>query len=532
MQIIPCKITQYYIMKDYYLFCFLLLCGQLVSAQTYDLAIAVGNPQAATYLEQGNVIRIGNAYHVATQTIRYDDPYWNWGARIVNHSTNDITSSLNPRLRCRMKIGGLNYIHLDTVFMSVLDTLRGGDSIGLVLHKQLHLDKTAILRRTHFQNPTRCQVQYWIEHDGVESDYSNDTIHYEFIIEPLTNITYPSWSASWRHVSQYLSKARLSPLDGKVQAVATYFPDRRDILGVELGSLYYFPASMHDSLMIDSIDFRYYVDSSYVGDANQEFFVKVSTFEDGNGTGLLDGKIQAEELTLYNILVDSVTGIGTQVSRGAFGLKTIDGADFSDINTQAPPTIFPNGTFCFVSIHIEPSLRRSVSYTLNPSNSLLFGMDSVNYVLNREISSSERPFSAATCLLRDTLYQLTTHSLDKGYWVPSIGLHLGFHAHYMALSTEEKPPATTFNAQLFPNPTSAQLQVRLSANTLPLEVPLQYIITDATGRVLYYTTDYANVSKSPNHRRAVLARRRVLLASKEWAARKVPKPLSSNNSPY
>ncbi len=476
-------------MKKIYPYLLFLLFGTVASAQTYDLAIAVGDPNAATYLEQGDVIRIGYDYHIAIPTIPNDPFKWSWGARVVNYSANDMTSSLNPRLHCQVKANGASWGIRDSVFLSSTDTLVGQDRTGVILAKSLSYYMLGHLYPNDILAPKTYRVSYWVEHDGIETDYSNDTVHYELVMEGAyynTGLTSP---LPFFYVSQYLSKARTSPVDGKVQALTSFFPAETNLEAIEVGSLYYFPDALNDSLKIDSIDFRYYVDPSFTGDTTQWVLASVYSFQDGVNGGLADGQVEPSELVLHNILLDSITGVGTRVVPGQYGLKTL--RNFVNASTGGTQSIISYGDFCLLTIWLQPSLLSSlttVPATLLPSNSLSFGMDSINYALNRHQSSSQNPFFTSVIFLQDTTGSRIIKSLDNGHLVPSIGLHIHYRKHYLALAMEEKLPTTTFEVQLFPNPTSAQLQVRLSANTLPLEAPLQYIITDATGRVLYYTT--------------------------------------------
>lgn len=470
------------------LYTLLLVCGSSLCFAQCDLAIATPDSNGATHLEQGAFFRMGNNRYSSPPNFTTGNPMSWWGARVVNLGNQLVTNLEQPLLRCRISYYDSTamlrqVIHRDSILMGAQDTLAVGDSIGVVFKALFDRDDiAAILYRPNYSQQERVLlVEHWIESQLVDVDPSNDTLQYELTMKKRTRnfISSPTFSSAYNN---YVSKAECSPVDGRVQAVAAYLPDATNLQLFECGALFYFESHGFDSMTVDSIDFRYYLDSSFVGDSVQNLYFMVYEFQDyPNPTG----RIQGSSLTMTSLGVVTLRGLGTTIAPGTYNLATCTNmVDAATGGTAPPLAIF--GNYCYISVAIAPYYTADSTnpfIPVHPTTTPMFGMDRVNYGLNMHESAENTPFAACHWLEVDSFSRRRGDHVGAVDLIPALGVFYQQPQYYIA--NKQLPSKTSFQVQLFPNPTTDYLQVQLLM-TRPLQAPLQYVVTDATGRVVYY----------------------------------------------
>lgn len=474
----------------------LVLTWQGAKAQTYDLAIAAPNPNGSTLLEKGDVFRIGQNACFSYPNVMI--PIWlpraeYWGARVVNKGNQMITSVDNPVLKSKISyydslLMTRITVHQDSILIGLQDTLFVNDSIG-VLFKDIFTDSDK--RRVYYVNnwypygqDCTFLVEHWIEGDFTDANSFNDSISYEFILKNQDRILSSGHNYSSYYTS-YVSKANSSPVDGRVQAVTAFLPNKDSLKSFECGSLYYFESSSLDSMTIDSIDFRYYLDSSFAGDTNQfvYFFVYDLSLNTNN-----TNSVSAYHMTMTAVGLVELKGLGTTIAKGAYHLATcttiVDAATGGN-----PPPIGRYGDFSCITVAVTPYYTQphSPATLVNKENTPMIGMDRVNYALNLKESTALFPFSACYWIEIDSnnTFQEGNHLLEMDL-VPAIGVYYREPLHYIATNKITASTLPSFQVKLFPNPTSDYLQLQIEENANSLEKPMEYFITNVAGQVLYY----------------------------------------------
>ncbi len=450
-------------------------------APSYDLAIGEPDTTASDWWKRGDFIRMGgNRYsgvwnysmlHGAAST------GWSWGAKVVNRGAQDIPPSLHPRLICRVdERNAFTGTVVQNVFSDTIvsmDTIVADDWNGIVLEKDLMLaDLDFLMPSYNIYNKTYT-AYYWVEHDGTDGSTWRDTVQHSF------EVAYPPhWSTS--HYG-YVSKAEKSPNDGRVQAHwFMHLSDTTRYRSVEYGSVYYFSEhhSYHSfcSFYIDSVDWRYYVPYFYSGDSSLVLSLKIYEYNDSPTGSLSDGEIQATELS--EVGMDTLRVEIKPYQQGGYQLATFIRP--VDVATGQRMQVLNRNTFYYISITVEPGATGGGA-DFDYSGLLWSGVDLNNYAMNRAKSTSALPFSACTVGIKDTSDAWQRYfSCTRDNYVPSIGIYFSEKC-YSLVSKQENTFANPL--VLFPNPVTEQLLVQ---TTLEQPMPVEYIVTDALGRVVYH----------------------------------------------
>lgn len=438
-------------------------------APEYDMAIGQPDGGAPTYFSVGNIIRMGHNNYIPQVNIYANDlSEWYWGAKIINNGWKDMTLADAPMLVTRVDFtdpltgNTTPGVYRDTMMMPGTDTIFSNDKNGIALVEQMN-----DIAFTNIYGEGRYDVVYWVEHSNQDGNPANDTIEHSF------NVTREGGSNS-----HYLSKARLANADGRVFAGSQIFPGGSPHSAFEYGSLYYFPRGASDSISIDSVDFRYYVPNNFSGAATQTLFCNIYSFVDGSNGGAANGFITGDELTQIGIAPVSLTGLGSTVANGDYGLAVIDG--FVDAATGGPMAAFADGGFYYVSILTQPSLTGGVA-TFQFNDVPIHGVDRLNYAMNIGTTSTTVPFAPSTLKVVDPAGSESWFAGFTGFdEVPSLGLHLG-SSRILSTSTPVNP-ITEAQMNLYPNPTNDILNISVAFGE---REDAQYIITDVSGRVVY-----------------------------------------------
>jgi len=440
-------------------------------APDYDIAIARPNPNSSILAERGDYVKIGNNRYVACfNLLAYDIDQWLFGLRAVNHGVKDLLPSDSARIMLEIRyddhfIGVSPPIYLDTIWFDS-DTLQGGG-----LNSHFKTDNIKNINFIFIYGAGDYIAKYWVEHKHADAFSDNDTVTHRFM------------NTEYVPLYNYTSKARLDPVDEKVQATSAFFPTADSIIGSEYGAMFYFPRGFLDNIRIDSIDFRYYVPEGYVGDSMVLLFVNIYRFIDGGwSTALVDGNLDSSwnELRYHGIILDTLTGVGTSHLPGTYGLETINGSSFIDVATGGSMLPFSDNGYYIVSIEQNTYYLGAGQSLIDSATSIWMGMDDYNYAMNRALTSPSNVISHSSVYsTMDTLGQKTwSWEVDGLNKIPSIGIHIGgAQIAHGTKGFQEK----SIQMSIHPNPSSDILNIKAS-----LEEPtdVQYIITDATGRVV------------------------------------------------
>lgn len=438
-------------------------------APEYDIAIGLPDADGATYYSVGNVVRSGNnAYNPIVNIDPSNLSEWLWGAKVVNNGWRSILPSASPRVMCSIDFeDGLTGVVTPGVY---LDTIVGGGTDSIVAGDRDGVGLVDYLRDLDFimgNGAGRYNVTCWVAHDNADGTADNDTIRYSFVItdDQATG-------------SHYISKARVGNADGRVFAGARIFPGGSPHSAFEYGSVFYFPKGATDSIMIDSVDFRYYVPAGFSGAATQTSFVNIYSYVDGSNGGAANGFVSGEELTQVGIGTMTINGLGTTVANGDYGLAVA--TTIVDASTGAPMGALTDGGFYYISVLTQPSLTGGVA-TFEFDDVPIHGVDRLNYAMNLGTTSSASPVGVSTMQVVDAAGTSNWYAGFTGFdEVPSIGIHLGSSALITGNAAVIEAENATLN--VYPNPTSEQLNVDV---TFDAPIDVKYIMTDVSGRVVY-----------------------------------------------
>lgn len=439
-------------------------------APEYDLAIGLPNRNGSTYFKTGDMIRVGGNYYNPLMNL---DPNnlgdWSWGAKVINKGWKTIVPADAPRIKCSIDFmdastGAVTTgVYLDTIMGGATDSIIGNDKDGIALVDYLR-DIDFIMNN----GAGRYTVTYWVEHDQTDASAQNDSVQHTFVITDDVGGTQ----------SHYLSKARLSSSDGRVYARSSIFPGSAPHTAFEYGSVFYFPRGATDSIRIDSVDFRYYVPSNFSGNATQTLYANVYHYVDGSNGGAANGALVGDELTQVGVASITLNGLGTTLGKGSYHLATF--TNFVDASAGTAMQPLTDGGFYYISILNQPSLAGGVN-TFEYNDVVIHGVDRLNYAMN--IGTRSSSFPIAPCSMRRIDATGVEHWFSgfTGFdEVPAIGVFLSkksINSSTVALQEE----AT--NLQLYPNPASSQLTIRVEVKETS---DVQYIMTDVSGRVVYW----------------------------------------------
>lgn len=449
-------------------------------APEYNMEIGVADANGPTYFSVGNIIRMGGEFVESYWNIDYNNPVgWSWGAKVVNKGYRDIPPSANPRLICRVDAVDLGTgirtigVYRDTIIST--DSILSNSPNGTAIETDMTAADLNFIRQQTRGTRVSYEVAYWVEHDNVDGGTENDTIEYNFVIEHNTPDPVTS-----RFEKDYTSKARYSNADGRVFARTSIFPGGSPHSSFEYGSVFYFPRGATDGVTIDSIDFRYRLANGFTGAANQTILANVYRYQDGTNGGTANGFIVGEELTLVGINTAALTGLGTAagIPAGDYGLATFPAP--VDASTGAPMGALVDGGFYYISIQVNPSLTGGAA-TFGVNDVPLHGVDNLNYAMNIGKTTTTAPFAASTMRVIDAAGTENWYAGFTGFdETPSIGV---FFSSGAPVTVNNLPNTLEGQLSLYPNPATEVLQVEVQ---LENTADVQYIITDVSGRVVYY----------------------------------------------
>lgn len=461
------------------------------SAPEFDIAIGEADINGSAFGNIGDIVRMGggNAYiplsKIVGVTPTNDETVnWAWGAKVINRGYGNLLPNSGARLICQVDHVDLNTavtttgVYYDTIDIGSTDTLFGNDLNGLPFTEEL----TNLDFIKNLPNPAgQYEVTYWAEHSGIDGTSDNDTIRHSFVVSEAPLVS----GGGGRTGSYYYSKAAQGS-DGRPFRGGSIFPGGGPHSSFEYGSVYYFPDGATDSVMIDSVDFRYYLRNAFSGAANQTVYVNVYEFEDGTGGGAANGFPSGEELTLVGLGVINLTGLGTATSpAGDYGLGTAPFIVDAVTGTLMRPGDLKDGAFYYVSVQVSPTLGGGIS-TFEANDVPTHAVHRLNYAMNMGLGTSAEPYAPSTMQVIDPAGNSSWFAGFTGFdEVPSIALYLSSYSP--PLSTPSLPQQEGVQLSVFPNPTSDQLNIEWSREGTPTSV--QYVVTDATGRVVYWHTN-------------------------------------------
>jgi hypothetical protein len=447
------------------------------AAPAYD--IALGGPEAGSNLlvGSGDNVKVGGLpYNPVNNIVHANDlREWFWGSKAINSGYQDLVPSDSAAVYINIDftdaVTGTTTpsVYMDTMYF---DTLSGGDVSG-----QTQIDYLNDISFINTYGVGAYDVTYWVAHKNTDGNATNDTARHVFNV---TGTNAP--------LANYMSKARLSNNDGGVFASRSIFPSGGPFTSWQYGSVFYFPRGASDTVTIDSMSFRYRLTNGFSGAATQTLFCNV--FEMDASTGTLN---DAALLTQIGLATIPLTGLGTTVATGDYGLTTVSG--FVDATTGAAMGALKDNGFYYISIETNPGLTGGGTFESNDVP--WYGADENNFYLNAAMTTADSVNNPSSLNVVDAA------GTSDWFWtgfgadlVPSIGLFLGVKpVNPVSVSTVYAPEGATFS--LYPNPATDVLNFNFDADEA---TDVMYILTDMTGRVLDMTQskNVTNDAKSIN----------------------------------
>lgn len=428
-------------------------------APNYDIAIGKST-HVNTILGRGDIVRIGGHQYFPLSNVDPTDlKQWFWGSKLLNFGGKTLYPSDNPKMYVSIDFhengtGTLvPNVYSDTM---TIDTLKVGNYDGIIAIEYLK-DINFILNN----GAGEYRVKYWVGHDHLDASTANDTVYHSFTITGKD--------------ASYLSNAGLSTNDNRVAYSRRYFPGRGNYTLFEWGSTYYFPKGSTNNITIDSIDFRYFIPSSYIGPDSQTLFINIYTVNDGSGATPADGYIRSDELTLVGQSFVPLPNL-TAMASNQYGVGTA--TQFFEPNGTPLGKLDDNGMY-YITIQQTPASGGGSSFNYHTGISL--AGEYQNYTLNRTMGVPSSFVSYPSRITQTEVGQ-NERSYGWGYGldnVPSIGLYFTPDSTATAVPRMSDNDHSALNVS--PNPTSKDITV-----TIDLDVPtdVQYTLTDAMGRVL------------------------------------------------
>lgn len=426
-----------------------------------DYDIAIGNSRTVnTILDRGDIVRIGGHQYFPLSNVDPTDlKQWFWGAKLINFGVKTLYPSDNARMYVSIDFyeNGTGTL-IPNVYSDTMniDTLEAGNYSGVI--------KIEYLKNVDFilnNGAGEYRVKYWVDHNHLDASSDNDTARHSFTITDKNE--------------SYLSKAGLYSRDNRVDYSRRYFPGRGNYTLFEWGSTYYFPKGSTNNIIIDSIDFRYFIPSSYVGPDSQTLFVNIYLVNDGSGSTSADGYLSTDELTLVGQSYVPLSNL-TAMASNSYGIGTAK--QFFEPNGSTLGKLNDNGMY-YITIQQTAASGGGSSFNYNTGVSL--AGEYRNYTLNRTMGV---PGSFVNHPSRVTQAEVgqSERSYGWGYGldnVPSIGIHFTPDSTVTTVPRMNDNGHNTLNVS--PNPTSKNITV-----TIDLDVPtdVQYTLTDAMGRVI------------------------------------------------
>lgn len=388
-------------------------------AEAHDLFVATAVPNGTSIDESYNQYQItNNAYYPESQLSTFNFIY---GGNVKNGGYLDVLPADSARFTVTIEQdngGTWTSVHTETV---AIDTIVAGAPGTVIIDT---LDNNSWAQVGNY----RAKYTVYISDD---SNTDNDSVFQYFSIT----------------ANDYASKV---PLDTAQLPASDYaaFPGGIGSMEIfEFGSMFSFPAAGTEGLTIDSMTYRYFVPSDYVG--NDEVHVRLNVYEwtDGSGTGTVNGYTDTEsELQLVASSIDTISGLLNNLN--SYGAST---GSIVDINLN-PSFEMQDSKFYYVSIALENTLN-GVASLQNDEMIWIGTYNSKNYALNLGQTTGADPVSSP-CLLLLT-ESGTTEAYFPGFGldkIPSLGLHI---SQACAQATAAFDTTTNYLAVTFADATAA-----------------------------------------------------------------------------
>lgn len=430
------------------------------TAPKYDIAMGNADPNGNLLVDNGDFVKIGgNRYQALSNLDPTNLKEWFWGGKVINYGANALLPADNAKIHVAIDFfheltGALTAdVYLDSMD---IDTLPSG-SAGA----ETFIDYVDDLNFITTNGKGDYRVKYWVSHDSIDALATNDTIFHTFTITGTE--------------TSYISKARRAASDGRVFASRGIFPGGGPFEAFEYGSVYYFPKGMANNLSIDSIEFRYQVPNGYTGPATQNLAVKVYRLTDGSGASASNGVLDSDELVEIGIGVANLTGLGTTITAGNYGLGVV--SSIVDNNSVPLGTLDDHGLY-YISLFQSAAFNGVASFSA--TTGLWFGADEYNYYMNAAMSLTDTIINPSPSSTTDA--GGTTNWFWTGFGadlVPSMGIHMA----PFPLSTNNPMIETGegIGLSVFPNPVISNLNFKVEFEAAR---DVRYILTDISGRVL------------------------------------------------
>lgn len=442
----------------------------------YD--IALGGPEPGVNTLGGGIdnAKVGsNRFNAINNVVHANDMReFLWGSKATNLGYSNILPSDSAAIHMNIDftdaLTGAITTGVYTDVMYYDSVLVAGDIIGETVVD--YLDNINFISTYGVGDYT---VTYWVDHNNLDGNTANDTTRHTYTItgetSPLTN---------------YISKAALGN-DGGVGASRSIFPGGGPFSSWEYGSVYFFPRGETDTITIDSVSFRYRLTGGFTGAAAQTLFCNVYEMDASTGT-LDDGTL----LTQIGLATIPLTGLGTTVAAGDYGLTTITG--FIDAGGAGAMTGLKDNSFYYVSILTNPGLTGGAA-TFGNNDVPWLGADEINYSLNANQTAPDSVINPSPINTVDATGISSWNWIGFGADIfPSIGLYLGVKPvnPILTVSTVFASEGAKFEA--YPNPATDVLNFNFEAEEA---TDVMFILTDLTGRVLNVTQS-SNVTSETN----------------------------------
>jgi len=446
-------------------------------ADEYDIAIATANPADSSLAGAFEYIRVGNNRYMPYENIYYSDfTQWFWGMKVINRGSKNIVPSQNIRAQISIDFasasGGLVIpnVYRDTMNLST-DTLFANITNSVEAVESLR-DLNFLINN----GAGHYIVKYWVEHDGIDGNTTNDTILYIFTITEKYFTGSPS-------LSNVISKCRQN--NGKPMVSDVVFPKGTEFESIQYGSMFYFPKGGNNCWGIngvDSVSFRYYVPSTYIGSGSQTLAVNIYEFTDGAGwpspnvDGILDSN--GSELTFLGIGLAQIPQVPANGTYGDFTVK-----NFLDPATGGPMAPFDDNSIYLITIWQNPNVLISGGpSTFNANTGLWFGADRVNYAINIAQTGPNAVIPHASVL--NVVDSAGVGSWDWLGFSPKLVPSMAVHLNPVVCGSSTILQSEYVDLKIHPNPVQDLLNMEVSFDEA---TDVRYILTDVSGRVLNIT---------------------------------------------
>lgn len=436
-----------------------------------DIAIGTANPDGTLLSDGFHFVRIGNNRYIPENNIDPTDfKEWFWGMKVVNYGSETLLTSQNAKAYVDIEYtsaigvpGGVVYSDtMDVTDELVPVTTYGNDTIVLV----------ESLRELGFLQTTGAGeyvVKYWVSSDASNASTDNDTLFYTFTLSPGG--------------SDYISKSPLE-LDGKVAATNAILPGGGpEFQSIEYGTMFHFPKGGTHAVTIDSVDFAYYVRSTYTGAQAQTLAVNIYEFVDGSGLGTATatGTLDDDGLELSYLGI-GIANIPQIVAVGTYGKVSV--SNFIEPATGGAMAPLDDDGIYFITVWENPgTLISGGSPTFNNNTGVYIGATSLNYAINATMTDgAEVVPNPSPVKVLDNVGGGDWNWVGFGADVqPSIGVHVTITLPL------DLPVVSTFDVvdlKLYPSPADEMLNMEVSFDEA---TDVRYIMTDVSGHVLNIT---------------------------------------------